>query len=115
MRRAPSAGPRPGMALVVTLPDGRPPLVYFSAMRFGGCQSSGCVGELQWTALHYKSSSLKFAAPPPRWSKLSKGSHHLPLNWLSRPSYPNPTPNPLCRFGRPSQNVVAQDGFRPAD
>jgi hypothetical protein len=37
-------------------------------------------GELQWTAPHYKNSSLRFAAPQPRWPKLSKGSHRLRLN-----------------------------------
>jgi hypothetical protein len=87
----------------------------FSAMRFWGCRSGGWVGELQWTALPYTSSLLKSAAPRPRSPKPSKGSHHLRLNSPSRTGEPNPTPNPLSRFGRLLQNAAAQDGCRPAE
>jgi autotransporter passenger strand-loop-strand repeat protein len=42
-------------------------VLWYTFIRFGGRRSSGWVGELQWTALHYKNSSRKFAAPRPRW------------------------------------------------
>jgi hypothetical protein len=99
--------------------DAGPPLgslwYTFSAMRFWGRRSVGGVGELRWTALPFTNSSRKSAAARLRSPKLRKRSQRSRLNWPSKITEPNSTPAPLSRFGRPLQNVAAQDGCRLAE